>query len=167
MDLFTIVIIVTVVSLLGFSVLFGAPYLPTRKKWAKEALELAKVGKNDTVVDLGSGDGVILKLVAEQGAYGIGYEISPVWWLISKIRLMKYGGHTLVKLSNYWHIDLPIQTTVVYAFCVERDAKKLEKYLIEQAEKVKAQKLRVVAFGFSLPTKKPTNKNKVAYLYEI
>ena len=39
----------------AFSVFFGAPFVPTRRKWAKNALELADIKQSDVVIDLGSG----------------------------------------------------------------------------------------------------------------
>ncbi|MDR1196839.1 MAG: class I SAM-dependent methyltransferase [Candidatus Nomurabacteria bacterium] len=149
------------VLLMGFSVFFGAPYLPTRRRWAKAALDLAKISKKDLVVDLGSGDGAILRLVAGCGARSIGYEINPILWLIAKIRLCRDRPKPEVYLANYWLVDLPAETTIVYAFCVQRDAAKLEKYLSKQ----KPKKLKVITFGFKLPNRKPVKHNNGACLY--
>jgi SAM-dependent methyltransferase len=55
-----------------------APYLQTPKEVVLKMLEMAKVGKNDVVYDLGSGDGRIVITAAQKfGAKAIGIEIDP------------------------------------------------------------------------------------------
>jgi len=52
-------------------------YVPTNQKIVDAMLELAKVSKNDTVYDLGCGDGRIVTTAAKKfGASGIGIEIN-------------------------------------------------------------------------------------------
>ena len=53
-------------------------YVPTNEKIVAAMLELAKVTKNDTVYDLGCGDGRIVTTAAKEfGANGVGIEIDP------------------------------------------------------------------------------------------
>ena len=160
-----LIIFVTSAVIFGFVVLFGAPFVPTRKTWAQAALNLAKIKSSDTVVDLGSGTGIILKLSVAAGARAIGYELNPLLVLFSKIRLIRYGNKTDVKMANFWKLDLPLDTTVVYVFSIQRDDKKLIKYLHDQAVKLKTKKLRVVSFGLPLHGEKPVAKSSGANLY--
>lgn len=63
----------------------GGPYVPTPQIVVDQMLSMAKVGPDDFVVDLGSGDGVIvLTAVKQYKARGFGVDIDP----------------DLVKLSN-------------------------------------------------------------------
>ena len=63
----------------------GGPYVPTPQVVVDEMLRIARVGSGDFLVDLGSGDGVIVLTAARQyQARGMGIEIDP----------------ELVKLSN-------------------------------------------------------------------
>ena len=56
--------------------LSNAPYVPTPQSTVDRMLELAKVGPNDFVIDLGSGDGRIPITAAKQfGARAVGIEI--------------------------------------------------------------------------------------------
>lgn len=58
--------------------LTGGPYVPTPQRVVDEMLKLAGVGKADTVVDLGSGDGRIVLTAAQTfGARGRGYDLEP------------------------------------------------------------------------------------------
>lgn len=56
--------------------LSGGPYVPTPQRIVDEMLGLARVTRNDVVMDLGSGDGRIVLTAARQfGARGKGYDI--------------------------------------------------------------------------------------------
>jgi Methyltransferase domain len=55
-----------------------APYFPTPQSVVDRMLQLAKVGPDDFVIDLGSGDGRIVITAAKRyGARGLGIEIEP------------------------------------------------------------------------------------------
>jgi hypothetical protein len=55
-----------------------APYFPTPQSVVDRMLELARVGPDDFVIDLGSGDGRIVITAAKRfGARGLGIEIEP------------------------------------------------------------------------------------------
>lgn len=54
------------------------PYVPTEQKTVEAMLDMAKVGPNDFVIDLGSGDGRIVVTAAKQyGAKGFGVDLNP------------------------------------------------------------------------------------------
>jgi hypothetical protein len=56
----------------------GGPYVPTPQVVVDEMLRIANVGKDDFVVDLGSGDGVIVLTAARRfKARGLGVDIDP------------------------------------------------------------------------------------------
>lgn len=62
-----------------------APYEPTPVEVVERMLELAQVGRDDVVYDLGSGDGRIVIAAARKfGARGVGFEINPE--LVDKAR---------------------------------------------------------------------------------
>jgi SAM-dependent methyltransferase len=55
-------------------------YVPTPLPVVERMLELARVGKDDVVYDLGSGDGRIVITAAQRyGARGVGVDVNPVW----------------------------------------------------------------------------------------
>jgi Methyltransferase domain len=54
------------------------PYVPTPEAVVDAMLKVAKVGKNDVLYDLGSGDGRIVNTAAQKyGTRGIGIDIDP------------------------------------------------------------------------------------------
>ena len=54
------------------------PFVPTPERVVDKMLELAKVGPEDVVYDLGSGDGrIVIAAAKKRGARGVGIDIDP------------------------------------------------------------------------------------------
>ncbi len=160
---------IIIVAVIGIGVLAGgAPFVPTRKIWIRDAMKLAKVGNGDVVVDLGSGDGAVLLAALERGAKrAIGYEINPLlaWW--SRLCLKKYGQRATILNQNFFAGKLPRETTVIYLFQVDKVLKKIPQFIEEQRANLTTKKLRVVCFGFALPDLEPKRKQGGMNLYEF
>lgn len=57
----------------------AVPFVPTDEAVVEQMLALARVGANDVLYDLGSGDGrIVVKAAKERNARGIGIDIDPV-----------------------------------------------------------------------------------------
>ena len=100
-------VLVVLVLMFGFVIFFGAPYLPTLKKQQQEALDLLDLQPGQLLLELGSGDGRLLRMAADRGINVIGYEINPILFLISKISCIGYGDRIQIKLANFWSVELP------------------------------------------------------------
>ena len=157
-------VIVAIVLLFGFVVAFGAPYVPSLHGEVRRAFKsLYPVGKSDVIVDLGSGDGQVLLEASRLGATGYGYELNPILVLISRLRLR---GRANVQLANMWSVRLPDNTTLVYAFVVSRDRKRLARFLDNEAVRL-GRPLMVMTFGADLPGKEPVDILNAHSLYKI
>ncbi|AKM82569.1 TPA: hypothetical protein DD449_01485 [Candidatus Berkelbacteria bacterium] len=67
------------------SIIFGTVYVQSDKKTTSEIIKLfAK--KDNLFCELGSGNGEILKQASDLDMEAIGYEISPFYFLLSKIK---------------------------------------------------------------------------------
>jgi hypothetical protein len=70
----------------------GGPYVPTPQVVVDEMLRIGKVGPNDFVIDLGSGDGVIVLTAAQKlKARGFGVDIDPELVKLSNNEAKKRG----------------------------------------------------------------------------
>ena len=70
----------------------GGPYVPTPQVVVDQMLRLGAVGEKDYVIDLGSGDGVIVLTAARQlKASGMGIDIDPDLVRQSNASAQKYG----------------------------------------------------------------------------
>ena len=78
----------------GFSPIFnGIPWQPTDMKRVKRMLEMAKLKPDETLYDLGCGDGRILIYAAQNyRAKAVGIEINPWLFALSWVRV--FSGFT-------------------------------------------------------------------------
>jgi hypothetical protein len=152
------------VLLFGFVVFFGAPYVPSLRKEVDEAFtNLYPLSAKDTLVDLGSGDGLVLNAALKHGAAAYGYELNPLLVLISRLRLR---NRATIELRNMWSVRLPQETTVVYVFSVSRDSKRLTRYLQAEAARL-GRTINVIMFGEGLPGQPPVKEWRGHKLYAV
>jgi hypothetical protein len=157
-------VLLVVLLLFSFVLLRGAPYVPSRRNYLRRALtHLYKVGPKDVLVDVGSGDGVVLRMAASMGARAIGYELNPALVGLSKLLAI---GNTRVKtvLADFWLVSLPTDTTVVYVFMVQKMSRRLEKKLQDFADQ-RGRSLNVVAYGIPFQQRQPDKTFEAYFLY--
>lgn len=147
----------------SFVVFFGSPYVPTLRKNVADAMDIYPLGSGDVFVDVGSGDGIVLRQAAKTGAQAIGYELSPWLYLISKL-LCRNNKNIRIYLLNFWRVDLPPETTVVYTFLnghhINKLAEKLKKHVAQTGKP-----LHFISYGFALKDVEPLKVNGPVYLY--
>lgn len=165
MTTFLLIFVGTVLLAFAVVVFYGAPYVPSRRRYIDEAFdELYKLGPKDLLVDLGSGDGVVLRQASSKGARAVGYELNFILVLIS--RLLSFGDRKVkVKHGNYWHTNFPEGTTIVYIFSVSRDADKLLRLLQSQADSLN-KNIKAICYGSQLD-KRPERTFKAYALYSF
>jgi len=157
-------IVIALVFAFGFVVFRGAPYVPSHRKEAIGAFdELYKIGNKDVLVDVGSGDGIILRLAARRGARAIGYELNPILVVISRF-LSRKNKKVRVVLTDFWLKNLPNNTTIVYAFTVSRDSKKLAEKLQSEATRLNRD-VYLMTYGAPLKQKTELRKRRGHHLY--
>lgn len=160
----TVWVIVVILALFGFVVAFGAPYVPSLRKEVRGAFDtLYRVSDTDVVVDLGSGDGIVLLEATKRGAQGYGYEINPLLVVLAKLRLR---SKATIKLANMWNVSLPKSTTLVYVFSVTRDSVKLGRFLQQQSDSL-GRSFHVITFGAGLGGHTVKAEQRGHRLYEI
>lgn len=147
--------------------IFGAGWSPTPMESVKAMLRLANVNPNDVLYDLGAGDGrIITTAVRDFGAKAVGYEIDPIRFLISWLRIIFSGslGKATVRYRNFYKIDLN-SATVVTLFLRQHTNEKLR----EKLEKELAPGSRVVTYYWTFDKWKPVKVDRrlEVYLYII
>jgi hypothetical protein len=156
-----------------YAFLRGAFYAPTPKQKTAKMIALIKhyVGKknlsNMYAADLGSGDGRIVVMLAQQGFHAHGYEINPVlvlqsrWnvWRSSKKHPTQHPPQ--IFLSDFWQRDFS-QYSVVTVYGIPHIMKKLEKKLLAELPKGAI----VVSNAFSFPNWKPIKEEEGVFVYK-
>ncbi len=160
------IIVALIIVAAGFTALFGAPYVPSKRKDIRQAFTaLYPLTARDTLVDLGSGDGTVLRVAREFGATAVGYELHPVLTLISRM-LARGDKKQIVQQANYWRVQFPGQTTVVYAFSDGRDIQKTYQLVQRQATHL-GRALVLITYGFAVPGVAAHATHRAYFLYTV
>ncbi|MDQ5886571.1 MAG: hypothetical protein QG628_968 [Patescibacteria group bacterium] len=147
--------------LIGFLVssISGAPWVPARTYDVEVILDDVKLQKNEKYLELGCGDGRLVRAAARRGAVAVGYELNPLLWFIAWLRSIGHKNQT-IKFGNFWHVDLS-SSDVVLAFLVPRTMPRLE----VKANKQMKKHARLVSYIFPMPNRVHSLKHKSWYIY--
>ena len=144
----------------GFVVFFGAPYLPVLKKQRSVALELLALKPGQTLLELGSGDGRVLRAAAQRGIYAVGYELNPLLVLVSWLATIKYRDKVKIIWGSYWSKKWP-PADGVYTFLYTDYMKKLDDRMSSMG-----QEMKLASVTFKIPGKKPLKEKDGVFLYK-
>jgi SAM-dependent methyltransferase len=111
----------------------AAPYVPTAQSVVERMLQIAKVGPDDFVIDLGSGDGRIVITAAQKyGARGFGVDIDPELVAQANANARKAGVSDRVQFHerDLFATDLS-SATVVTIYLLTRSVIKLQAKLFD------------------------------------
>lgn len=144
----------------------GAPYAPTRIAPVKKAFALLGLGKDDVVLDLGAGDGKIMFEAVRVGARAIGYELSPILYIVAFLRLV---GQKNARLSYGNFFKKPISdATVIFIFLMPAHMEQVRAFIAKGKGK-NLQYILSYAFPFKdiTPVQVIREKNCAPlYIYE-
>ncbi|ART84024.1 hypothetical protein CBP31_10820 [Oceanisphaera profunda] len=138
--------------------ILDVPYVPSDEKIVHSLLDLAEVTNEDTLYDLGCGDGRILVAAAlERNAHGVGIDIDPM--RINEA--IEYAGHTGVEhLVHFAEADLMevdiSAATVVTLYLLDIVNIKLRPRLLDELQ----PGTRVVSHAFNMGDWKPDQQQR-------
>ena len=162
-----ILFLVGVMIYLIYPSFLGAVYVPTPMKSVRRMLEIAQVGPDDVVYDMGSGDGrIIITAAKEYGAKAVGLEADPLRVLYTKWRIMTNNLHDRVRVfrGNFFKTSM-MDATVITVYQGPEINLRLMKKFVEELK----PGTRVVSFIFNFEGYEPVEvdeKNQV-YLYMV
>lgn len=155
-----VLFITIIIASFTLVVLFGAPFVPTHAWVAKEAVALAGVKKGQRFLDMGSGNGLVLRLASECGAEAVGYELNPILVLYSRWRLRKLSNARVV-WGSYRKADL-CSFNAIFMFGLQKEVNRTHKLL----DSTCSQTVRFVTYGFEVTGKTPAKQKHGLSLYE-
>jgi predicted RNA methylase len=140
-----------------------SPRWRTDKKIARAAFRLVKLSKKDIVYELGSGGATALLVASEEfGAKGVGIEIEPLRFNISKFNIWRKKQNKNIKLirGNFFEKDLS-RATILYVYLVPQTLNRLLPKL--RRELKKGTPIISYKYEMNLPLKKIDKKNELRY----
>ena len=146
------------------------PYVPTPQPVVDKMLEVAKVGKNDVVYDLGCGDGrIVITAAKERGARGVGIDLNPQRIVEAKANAEAAGVNGQVKfmVGDLFNADFS-EATVVTLYLLPDVNRALRPQLWKQLK----IGTRVVSHDFDMGPEWPPEKvervgSKTIYYWTI
>lgn len=155
---------IAIVLLFGFVVLFGAPYLPTLQPQTNQALDMLNLKPGQTLLELGSGDGRVMRAAAERGLTVVGYELNPLLVLVSLVVTWRYRKQVRVVWGNFWQAKWP-DVDAVFVFLLDKYMKKLDTKITHKVAQ-QNKPIKLLSFTFAIPDRKPTKRYRGILLYD-
>lgn len=156
--------LMVLVLLFGFVVAFGAPYLPTLTPQTDEALDMLGLKPGQTLLELGCGDGRVVKAAAKKGLNVVGYELNPVLVIIARLNNLKYRRQVKIIWGNYWRQTWP-DCDAIFVFLLDKYMLKLDKRLILISQQ-QSRPIKLLSFTFKVPGRKPSLQRGGLFLYK-
>ena len=147
-----------------------APYVPSPPDVVSKMLEVAEVGSNDVVYDLGCGDGRILFTAVQEfnAKKAVGYEINENRYnnIVKEIKRLNLEDKIRVYNKNLFEADLS-EATVITLYLTTYANNNLKPKLTKEVH----QGTRIVSHDFSVEDwkfmKKEPFSNHSIYLYQV
>lgn len=160
-SIFVIFVLVGMVIPGLYSMVKGAPYLRTSAKRIKIMMRLGEFTDRDVVVDLGCGDGRVIREVARKGVKeAIGLEFSiPTFLLAEVMRVWGRGGEKIL-FRNFWKYDFS-EVGVLICFLLAGSMGEFEKNIWPKLKKG----TRVLVNEFSMKGIKSDKEEGRVFLY--
>ena len=137
-------------------IILDVPYVPTDEKIVHAMLDLAEVTSQDTLYDLGCGDGrIVVAAALERNTRGVGIDMDPM----RITEAIEYAGHTGVEyLVNFFEGDLLeadfSQATVVTLYLLDLVNVQLRPRLLDELR----PGTRIVSHAFDMGDWKPDQR---------
>ena len=154
------IILLLVIFSFSLAIFFGPPYLPIFNNRLAQIIELGQLKPGDRLIDLGCGDGRLLRYAAKRGIQVIGYEINPILFFICWLTTRRYSQNVTLIFGNFWQKDF-VEAEVVYVFLLPRLMTKLAKKLDDYSYKP----VKLISFSFIIPNRKIIKKMNNLFLY--
>jgi hypothetical protein len=143
--------------------LYGLPWVPTREKRIRRALELAELRPGERLYDLGAGDGRVLILAAREfDANATGIEIGPLQCVVGVLRIWLNGcrHNAQIRCGNFYRSDIS-EADVVFVYATSSQVTRLRLLL----EHVLRPDARVVSIATEFPGWQPAHVDREALVF--
>jgi len=164
---FSILFFVIVLVWILVPAIYGLPPVPTKPERIQKALKLANLQPNETLYDLGAGDGRVLLIAARDfDAKAVGLEIGPIQCLLIWLRIIANGFRKQIRVrwGNFYKASLR-DADVVFVYATSKEVMKLAPHLEEQMKK--GARLVSISADFSKWEPSIVVEHDLIFIYEM
>ena len=164
---FSLLLFILILLWILIPALYGLPPVSTKPERIRKALKLANLKPDETLYDLGAGDGRVLLIAARDfGAKAVGIEVGPIQCALTWLRATASGfGHQVqVKWENFYKADLH-DADVVFVYATSTETRKLAPHLERQMK----QGSRLISISADFPEWEPSvfDDRDLIFIYEM
>lgn len=143
-----------------YAMIKGAPYVPTAKRDIESMLKIGYFKKGDRVVELGFGDGRVMRAIEKTGATVSGYEFSPATYWAGRVVHFLKGGKGKMYYGDFWKQNYD-ETDVLVGFLLVKAMENFKKKIWPRLK----PGTRVISNHFLLPGVKEVAREGNVFLY--
>lgn len=147
------------------SIIFGSPFVSANILVMKKAIEKADLKKGDLFFELGCGLGYSLIETQKYGVKAVGLEISPLFYLISRIKTFGFKN-IQIKMKNIFTSDLS-DADCIYCYLLPELLEKL----VPKFKKELKFGTKIISIGFPIKGFKLWEKflidNQKVFIYKL
>ena len=147
--------------------LYGVPWVPTREKRIRKALQLANLQPGETLYDLGAGDGRVLIMAAREfSARAVGIEIGPIQCALGWLRSLLSGTRRTVRVrcGNFYRADVT-EADVVFVYLTSKQTVRLQEKLAHELRP--GARVVSIAADFSNWQPSEVDREMLIFVYEM
>ena len=157
-----IVIILFLLIMPGLYAAFtSGPFVPSARKRHRTMLKIADLSSEDTIYDLGCGDGRLVFASAPHVKKAIGYELSIPLYLFGKLVSVFKSKKASIRFGNIWKQDYK-NATVIFCYLLPNAMKQFYKEVWPKL----TPGTRVISNAFQMHDLKPDKQEDKVYLYK-
>ena len=164
---FSLLLFILILLWILIPALYGLPPVSTKPERIRKALKLANLRPDETLYDLGAGDGRVLLLAAREfGAKAVGIEVGPIQcaWIWLRATASGFGSQIRVEWENFYRADLH-EADVVFVYATSTEVRKLAPHLEGQMK----QGARLISISADFPEWEPSafDDRDLIFIYEM
>ena len=160
----SLVVLVVAIALVApgiYSMVTGAPFVPSTKDKVEGFLKLGDFKKSDKVIEPGCGDGrIIRKIAAKRVKSAVGIEFSLPTFIFAWVRGKLSGNKAKIIYGNMWKYDYS-NADVLICFLLANPMRRFEREIWPTLKKG----TRVLSNAFKLRIVEPDDSEGGVYLY--
>lgn len=138
---------------IGMGIFTGAPYVGTNREIVRAMLAMAKVGREDIVMDLGCGLGNILWLALKENKVKgvVGYDMNPILIALCHLRFFSYRMRSEFHTRSIEKMNDHPEVTVLTLYLLPNLMNKIVPVLVRTLP----GSVRIIAHGFAFKDIEP------------
>jgi len=163
---FIVVVLVSVYvlsNLVGLIRARGVPFVPLSKKQLESLNRCVRLNPKDKVVDLGCGDGRVLRIFEKQGVKDLtGYEVNFLAYVLAKIKNKLVHSQSKIYFKNFRRINLS-QYNVIFCYLLDYYLNSLKKKFDRELK----PGTKIISHSFQIKNWRVPEKLGKIFIYRI